>query len=62
MSLYHPKNVISPDFCGQQMNNERLLSMNYNAPAQVVETLKEKLNKLTPSAAEPALGCTSQSL
>ena len=39
-----------------------LLSMNCNAPAQVVETLKEKLNKLTPSAAEPALGCTSQSL
>ena len=29
---------------------------------QVVETLKEKLNKLTPAAAEPALGCSSQTL
>ena len=30
--------------------------------AQVVETLKEKLSKLTPAAAEPALGCSSQTL
>jgi len=28
----------------------------------VVETLKEKLSKLTPAAAEPALGCSSQTL
>jgi len=31
-----------------------------NSP--VVETLKEKLNKLKPATAEPALGCTSQTL
>ena len=29
---------------------------------QVVETLKDKLNKLKPATAEPALGCTSQTL
>jgi len=28
----------------------------------VVETLKEKLSKLTPAGAEPALGCSSQTL
>jgi len=31
-----------------------------NSP--VVETLKEKLNKLSPAAAEPALGCSSQTM